>query len=78
MFHTRLSVKCDPEFSEILIAELSEAHFDTFLENDTILQNDLEEYRTLYANNELAIRKLHNRQNKYKLPETLKARIIGK
>lgn len=35
MFHTRLSVKCDPEFSEILIAELSEAHFDTFLENDT-------------------------------------------
>ncbi len=34
MYHTRLSVKCDPEFCEILIAELSEAHFDTFLEND--------------------------------------------
>jgi ArsR family transcriptional regulator len=49
----------------------------SFLENDTLLQNDLEEYRTLYANNELAIRKLHNKQNKYKLPETLKARIIG-
>jgi ArsR family transcriptional regulator len=63
---------------------INPAYFDiiaqlfTFLENDAVLQNDLEEYRTLYANNELAIRKLHNRQNKYKLPETLKARIIGK
>jgi Ribosomal protein L11 methylase len=34
MFHTRLLVICDPEFSEILIAELSEANFDTFLENE--------------------------------------------
>lgn len=53
------------------------AQLFTFLENDSLLQNDLEEYRTLYANNELAIRKLHNKQNKYKLPEPLKARIIG-
>jgi ribosomal protein L11 methyltransferase len=34
MFHTRLLVTCNPEFSEILMAELSEAGFDTFLENE--------------------------------------------
>lgn len=34
MYHTRLLVTCDPEFSEILIAELAEAGFDTFLENE--------------------------------------------
>lgn len=39
-----------------------------FLEKDAMLINDLEEYKTLYSNNELAIRRLHNKQNKYKLP----------
>ena len=34
MYHTRLQVTCNPEFSEILIAELSEAGFDTFQENE--------------------------------------------
>jgi ribosomal protein L11 methyltransferase len=34
MYHTRLLVTCDPGFSEILIAELAEANFDTFLENE--------------------------------------------
>jgi ribosomal protein L11 methyltransferase len=34
MYHTRLSVSCHPEFSEILMAELSEAGFETFLENE--------------------------------------------
>lgn len=34
MYHTRLSVTCDPLFSEILIAEISQAGFDTFLENE--------------------------------------------
>ncbi|MEX2235038.1 MAG: 50S ribosomal protein L11 methyltransferase [Cyclobacteriaceae bacterium] len=34
MYHTRLLVKCDPGFSEILMAELSQAKFDTFLENE--------------------------------------------
>ena len=34
MFHTRLLVTCHPEFSEILMAELAEASFDTFLENE--------------------------------------------
>jgi ArsR family transcriptional regulator, arsenate/arsenite/antimonite-responsive transcriptional repressor len=41
----------------------------TFLENDNTLMNDLEEHNTLYSNNELAIRKLHNKLNKYKSPE---------
>jgi ArsR family transcriptional regulator, arsenate/arsenite/antimonite-responsive transcriptional repressor len=39
-----------------------------FLEKDVALLKDLEEYKTLYSNNELAIRKLHNKQNKYLLP----------
>jgi len=34
MFHTRLTVTCDPAYTEILIAELSLAEFDSFLEND--------------------------------------------
>lgn len=40
----------------------------SFFEKDAVLHNDLEEYKTLYSNNELAIRRLHNKQNKYKLP----------
>lgn len=53
---------------------INEAYMDivgqifSFLEKDLTLQKDQEEYRTLYSNNELAIRKLHARQNKYKLP----------
>lgn len=34
MYHTRLLVTCSPEFSEMLLAELAEANFDTFLENE--------------------------------------------
>ena len=34
MYHTRLLVTCDPGFSEILMAELAEANFDSFLENE--------------------------------------------
>lgn len=34
MYHTKLKVVCNPEYSEILIAELAEANFDTFLELD--------------------------------------------
>lgn len=33
-FYTRLQVICSPDFSDILIAELSEAGFDTFMENE--------------------------------------------
>lgn len=40
MFHTRLLVTCDPEYSEILMAELAEAGFDTFLE----VENGFEAY----------------------------------
>jgi len=34
MYHTCLRVTCDPSFNELLIAELAEAGFDTFLEHD--------------------------------------------
>ena len=34
MYHTRLQVICDPEYSEILMAEIAEAGFDSFLETD--------------------------------------------
>ena len=34
MYHTRLLVTCDPGYTEILLAELAEARFDTFLENE--------------------------------------------
>jgi len=40
----------------------------SFMEKDITLAKDMDEYKTLYSNNELAIRKLHNKQNKYKLP----------
>jgi ribosomal protein L11 methyltransferase len=40
MYHTRLQVICDPEFSEILQAEISEAGFDTFME----IENGFEAY----------------------------------
>ena len=35
MYHTRLAVTCHRDFSEILMAELSHAGFDTFLENES-------------------------------------------
>lgn len=34
MHSTRLQVVCDPEFSEILMAEIAEAGFDTFMETE--------------------------------------------
>lgn len=34
MHSTRLQVICDPEFSEILMAEVAEAGFDTFMETE--------------------------------------------
>lgn len=34
MFYTRLQVVCDPEFSEILMAEIAEVGFDTFVETE--------------------------------------------
>src|SRR5882757_8186462 len=34
MYYTRLQVVCDPGFSEILMAEIAEAGFDTFMETE--------------------------------------------
>lgn len=34
MYHSRLQVQCDPDYAEILMAEIAEAGFDTFLETD--------------------------------------------
>lgn len=34
MYHTRLQVICDPEYAEILMAEIAETGFDSFLETD--------------------------------------------
>ena len=34
MYYTRLQVICDPDFSEILMAEIAEAGFDSFMETD--------------------------------------------
>lgn len=34
MYYTRLQVVCDPDFSEILMAEIAEAGFDTFMETE--------------------------------------------
>lgn len=45
MYHTRLQVLCDPAFSEILIAEIAEAGFDTFMETETGFEAFVEEDR---------------------------------
>ena len=45
---------------------------DRFLrpvQKDQQLQQDLKTFKTMYANNTLALRKLHNIQKKYILPE---------
>ena len=34
MYYTRLQVICNTEFSEILMAEIGEAGFDTFMESE--------------------------------------------
>ena len=34
MYYSRLQVICDPDFSEILMAEIADAGFDTFMETD--------------------------------------------
>jgi ribosomal protein L11 methyltransferase len=34
VYYTRLQVVCDPEYAEILMAEMADAGFDTFMETD--------------------------------------------
>lgn len=43
MYYTRLEVVCDLEFSEILMAEVAEAGFDTFMETDKGFEAFVEE-----------------------------------
>ncbi len=43
MYHTCLLVTCNTEFSEILMAELGEANFDTFLQNENGFEAYVEE-----------------------------------
>ncbi|HYG03120.1 MAG TPA: 50S ribosomal protein L11 methyltransferase [Chryseosolibacter sp.] len=45
MYYTKLLVRCDSEFSEMLIAELAEAGFDTFMENENGFEAYVEEER---------------------------------
>ncbi len=40
-----------------------------YVQKDSILQDDLNNYKIQYSNNALAIRKVHNQQSRYKLPE---------
>ena len=35
MYHTKLSITCAPDFTELLMAEIAEAGFDTFLETES-------------------------------------------
>lgn len=58
MYYTRLQVICDPEFSEILQAEISEAGFDTFME----IENGFEAYAEQENFNKEV---LHEIQQKY-------------
>jgi len=51
------------EFSTIVSMALS------MLETSVMLDDDYNRFKTLYGNNELAIRGLHNSKNKYILPE---------
>ncbi len=50
------------EFSGIINSLLS------IIDKDALLENDQEIFKTMYANNSLAIRKLHNSQKRYTLP----------
>lgn len=45
MFYTRLQVVCDPEYSEILMAEIAEAGFDTFMETEKGFEAYVEQER---------------------------------
>ncbi|MBS1680622.1 MAG: 50S ribosomal protein L11 methyltransferase [Bacteroidetes bacterium] len=59
MFYIRLQVVCDTEFSEILMAEIAEAGFDTFLETEKGFE--------AYAENEkFDASAVHHIQEKYK------------
>ncbi|MEQ9415599.1 MAG: 50S ribosomal protein L11 methyltransferase [Cyclobacteriaceae bacterium] len=62
MYHTRLSVTCDPLFSEILIAEISQAGFDSFLENE----NGFEAYAEVDRFDQSRVDEIRNKYNQVK------------
>lgn len=45
MYYTKLQVDCDPDFREILMAEVAEAGFETFMENESGFEAYVEEDR---------------------------------
>jgi ribosomal protein L11 methyltransferase len=45
MYYVRLQVICDPDFSEILMAEIAEAGFDTFMETEKGFEAYAEEHK---------------------------------
>ncbi|MEZ4947017.1 MAG: 50S ribosomal protein L11 methyltransferase [Cyclobacteriaceae bacterium] len=59
MYHTRLSVTCDPLFSDILIAEISQAGFDSFLENE----NGFEAYAEVDRFDQSRVDEIKNKYN---------------
>lgn len=58
MYYTRLQVICDSEYSEILMAEIAETGFDTFLENEKGFEAYVEQ-------NKYDKEKLHAVKDKY-------------
>ena len=59
MYSTRLQVVCDPEFSEILMAEVAEAGFDTFIETE-------KGFEAYVEGNQFDQNQLNHVQEKYK------------
>ena len=62
MYHTRLTVHCDPQFSEILIAEISQAGFDSFLENE----NGFEAYAEVDRFDQFLVEEIKKKYNQVK------------
>lgn len=59
MYHTRLVVICDPDFSEILMAEIAETGFDTFMENE----KGFEAYAEMENFDKAAVESIRERYN---------------
>ena len=74
MHHTRLAVKCSPEYSEILMAELAEASFDTFLEGE----NGFEAYVEGDGYDKQAVERIRQKYNAVAAPEFTFSRIEKK
>jgi hypothetical protein len=62
MYHSRLQVICNPDFTEILMAEIADAGFDTFLETD----NGFEAYVEMEKYDKDQLRRLFSIRTKFK------------